>query len=877
MRTGAPPRQDTWRTGAPADDTLVEVARAGLTGAEPAAGGVRGDWTAAFDGFWCTVRPPGDSPAPPAPGWRIHVSAADTVAAEVLASVAEVLAEDPCGFRFAADRARLHEINSGDGERGSAGKFITVEPLDEAQFRRLLPELHRATEGLPGPALLAERAFAPGSRVHYQCPPWVVDPVEGRGSAGAGSARGGEVLLGGRYALTAAVRHSADGGVFLGTDTTDGRTVLVKQATTQFEMDRAGADPHPALHHEARLLAELAPLGLTARPLALITQGDSLLLVQEHIPGQTLDSWVAARLSRDGAPDVPWEAARPMALALVELLGAVHAAGLVLRDLSPSKVLVLPDGSLRLADLELACATGVVAGPAGADGYRAPEQSNACPAADPAADLFALGGLFFLLATGHDPVLPEGLPLARPLPERLGRWLALAAREGGTAARLAPLVLGLRAAAAGQRWPLERVRAALTAADPSGSEEPDESEASEASEASDQPTAGGVRPQPLARVLQDGLRHLAVTATPRRPDRLWPAAPGGQHTDPCTGQHGAAGPLAVLARALGTLPELELTVRQAASWVERRCASEPVVPPGLHCGRSGVAWALLDAAEALGDEALAARARRLARPIPPRWPSPDVCHGAAGAGFLRLRLGEPEAALRVARPLLAAAEQGPYGTVWPVPETFDSGLAGRTHLDYRHGVAGIGAFLLAVHRATGDAEALAGARQAAATLAATVRRHGAGAWWPRSADDPDSVPGAHWCGASSGVGGFLVRLWRTTGEPAHGELAVAAGQAVLDRHRPGGPGGCHGPAGDGEYLLDLAEATGEARFRRGAEELADLLAARAVLRDGLLVLPEEGGTDCAAGYGTTTAGGLAFLLRLLHGGPRLWVDPVAGA
>lgn len=679
------------------------------------------------------------------------------------------------------------------------------------------------------------------------------------------------MLIGDRYALTAAVRHGTKGGVFLGTDRQTGAEVVVKQARGYIEVDRAGTDARTALRHEARLLAELDGQGLTPQPLALIEQDDSLLLVQERVPGQPLGSWVAARLTRDGAPDVPWAEARPMALALIALVERVHAAGLVLRDLSPSNVMVLPDGGLRLVDLELAAPIGTVAGSAGTPGYRAPEQTpgplvladpevpyGSCRV-QPPADLYALGGLFFLLCTGHDPLLPEDLPRARPVADRLGRWLALAARAGGTASRLSAAVLGLRAEDPAARWSLDQVRAALDAT----------------------PTVRPVTRQPLDRVLHDGLRHLVTSATPQRPDRLWPAVPAGQLTDPCNVQHGAAGVLAVLARATVTkgLPaelreQTARTARLAVGWIERRCAAEPMVLPGLHFGRSGPAWALLDAAEALGDPALAGRARRIAERVPLTWPNPDICHGAAGAGFLQLRLGEPAAALECARGLLAAAAEEPYGTVWPVPEDFDSSLAGITHLGYGHGVAGVGAFLLAAHQATGDGELLAGAERAARTLAATARRQGEAARWPQSAGDPAAVRLTHWCSGASGVGSFLVRLWRATGDATAHELAVAAGLAVLADRWHGGSSACHGLAGDGEYLLDLAEATGEERFRSGAEEFGQLLATRAALHNSLLVLPDETGTGCAAAYGTGTAGALAFLLRLRHGGPRLWLDPL---
>lgn len=390
-------------------------------------------------------------------------------------------------------------------------------------------------------------------------------------------------------------------------------------------------------------------------------------------------------------------------------------------------------------------------------------------------------------------------------------------------------------------------------------------------------------------------------------------------------QHGAAGVLALLARAALTdgLPEevreeSRRTARTAVEWIERRCAAEPVVLPGLHFGRSGAAWALLDAAEALGDRALAERAAALARRITVEWPNPDVCHGAAGAGFLHLRFAaDPPAgggefldrAARCGHGLLAAARPTPEGVVWPVPKEFDSALAGITHLGFAHGVAGVGAFLLAAAGATGDRALLDGATEAGRTLAATVRREHGGrylgqhsgpfdgpndgwygegiatgggtdadarptAWWPQGAGDPEHVRLAHWCSGSSGAGTFLLRLWQATGDDTAHELALAAGRAVLAGRWHCGVSACHGLAGNGEYLLDLAAATGEPEFRTGAEELAQLIAARSALRDGLLVLPDETGTGCAAAYGTGTAGALAFLLRLRHGGPRLWVDPV---
>ncbi|MFJ1702113.1 lanthionine synthetase LanC family protein [Kitasatospora sp. NPDC088346] len=843
------------------DGALVEVARAAVAGA----GGRGGDggWLTAVDGHWCTVRPPGRDTA--GRGRRLHISAPTGSAAQVLAAVGAVLAGDPCAFTFATDREKLRAVNSRNRRTGADGTFITVFPRDDAQFRRLSGELHRATRGLPGPVVLSDRPSA--SRAGYGLAagprrrPRAVDPVEGRGSTGPTGVRpAGSVLLGGRYALTAPVRRDAGGAVFLGRDTATDTEVVVKQARPRGAdgtgADGTGTDARAALRHEARLLRRLDGQELAPRPLDFVEQDGSLFLVQERLPGRTLDAWVAARLRRDGTPGVPWAEAGPMALALVDLLERVHAHRLVLRDLSPARVLVRPDGGLCLAGLELATEAGAVAGSAGLPGYRAPEHHHPrrIVRSEPAADLYALGGLFLLLATGHDP-LPDDLPG----PGRGGERPGPALRGGETARRLAPVVRGLRADAPEARLPLGPVRAALVTASrrvPAG-----------------RPAMLGAG---LDRLIDDGLRHLAGSAVPRQRDRLRPAVPA-------AARHAALGLLARACAAplpAGTHAAVREATRTAAGWLERHTRAEPAGQLGTHPDRSATAWALLDAAEALGDRTLARRAAELARRVPVEWPDPDVCHGEAGTGLLQLRLhrstGEPrflERAAACARTLLSGARHTPHGTLWPVPGELCSDLAGGVLPGSAHGVAGVGAFLLAAAGATGDAALLDGARQAADTLAATARPGGGGARWPWSTGEPAHVRPAHRCSGSSGAGTFLVRYWRATGDPAARRLALAAGEAVLDARRHGGASTCHGPAADGEYLLDLALTTGDPRFRSGAEELATLITARAALREGLLVLPDESGAGCADAYGTGGPGALAFLLRLRHGGPRSWVDP----
>jgi lantibiotic modifying enzyme len=373
---------------------------------------------------------------------------------------------------------------------------------------------------------------------------------------------------------------------------------------------------------------------------------------------------------------------------------------------------------------------------------------------------------------------------------------------------------------------------------------------------------------------------VLATMDPEHPERLWPSGQFGAGTQACNVQHGAAGVLAVLARASQVLDRAELTdaTARVAAWVAARARHAERALPGLYFGRSGTAWALYNAARHLGDGALAGTALELARSVPTRWPNPDVFHGAAGAGLLHLNLwlatGDAEfldRAADAADGLVAAAVQTADGLAWPVPLDFDSELAGIQHLGFAHGVAGVGLFLLAAAQATGRPAHLDAALAAGQTLrqAAELRPWGA-RWRADLADKPGTGLLYHLCSGSSGVGTFLHRLWLHTGDAETGELACAAARAVHNARWQASPVVCHGLAGDGDFLLDVAADRGEP-YRELATDLAGCLYARHAVRDGRLVLPDESGFEIVADYGVGLAGAAAFLLRLRYGGPRLFL------
>ena len=260
-------------------------------------------------------------------------------------------------------------------------------------------------------------------------------------------------------------------------------------------------------------------------------------------------------------------------------------------------------------------------------------------------------------------------------------------------------------------------------------------------------------------------------------------------------------------------------LEQGARWL----AAVPSVGgrplPGLYVGEAGIGAALLRAGLVLDDRSLVSAAVRRGQWIATLpFGSPDLFNGTAGRVRFHLMLWDAtgdETHLRHAREagqsLLTSAEPAAdQGIRWTIPPGYD-GLSGSAYLGYAHGAAGIADVLLDLFEATGDERFANAARQTGRWLlglAVPALADGTGLDWP--ATEGESIGGGFWCHGAAGIGRFFLHAGALRIMEEAGEVAKRASRTVAIGTRWSSPVQCHGLAGNIEFLLDMAQTTGDA-------------------------------------------------------------------
>nr|WSY49555.1 SpoIIE family protein phosphatase [Streptomyces sp. NBC_00886] len=343
-------------------------------------------WSSARIGDWLTLTPLDEDGGPlpgPAQGWKVHASATRANADRIATLVWDYCVPRRIPFKFVPGPHLLHLRNTKYAGRDTSGKFVTVYPSDKAQLHEILRELGRLLAGFEGPYILTDlrwydgplyvrygafaRSFVVDERgslvpavrdgegrlvpdrraPSFQVPEWETLPaflephLVARNTTTVGELP---------YRIEKALHFSNGGGVYAGTDTRDGRKVVLKEGRPHAGLASDGADAIVRLEREkgqnlsSDLHGGLAGLGLVLGQLAADT-GESEL---RERAAEAAD--ILVRRLAEPRPATPRRRAGLLRGASGPALFLLRRA-VMARAGHPPPLLRRPDGRVRVLDL----------------------------------------------------------------------------------------------------------------------------------------------------------------------------------------------------------------------------------------------------------------------------------------------------------------------------------------------------------------------------------------------------------------------------------------------------------------------------------------------------------------------------------------------
>lgn len=207
--------------------------------------------------------------------------------------------------------------------------------------------------------------------------------------------------VGGRYELRELLGRGGMGSVWRGEDLLLQRPVAVKKVELPLHLPEGEREAlRQRVLREARAAARVSHPRLVTI-FDVVEEEGTVFLVQELVDAPTLKDVVGR-----GGPLPPAQVAA-LGRQLVDGLSAAHRNGVIHRDVKPSNVMVLDDGSIKVTDFGVASvhgdpsitATGMVIG---SPAYMAPEQATSGKVG-PAADLWSVGATLYFAVEGEAP------------------------------------------------------------------------------------------------------------------------------------------------------------------------------------------------------------------------------------------------------------------------------------------------------------------------------------------------------------------------------------------------------------------------------------------------------------------------------------------
>lgn len=815
----------------------------------------------------------------PLQGWKIHVSATPAHAAAITDTVARILIKHQVAFKFVADQNLFSLFNGKSFDRGSAGKFFTIYPQDEAEFKVLIEELHCATLGYWGPYILSDKRYKNSKIIYYRyggiiaikkdlgdgeakhviqgpdgdfiedkreavfnLPEGIQDPFEDELEQEDGDLS----LKDGEYIIEKALTFSNAGGVYKATQKSTNNEVVVKEGRPYTNITRTGLDAVQLVKKEHRLLNMLKDTDVTAKPVDFFLDWEHAYMVQEFL-GDGIDyrSFFAnIYLTLKTQPSEEdgqkfWDIYIKVARLLIDRMATIHDHNIIFGDMSAGNVMIIGEDTdnmeVKIIDFESAYQKGIdLPTSIHTPGFASESYQN-MNAADYADDSYAIGAL---LMSGLFP-MNNILMLDRAAHER---YLQELKSDIGTPEIIANLISKLMSKEPEDRPTMAQAKEML------------------AGDIAILPFAiqtGNFDKKIIPELVKKIVSYTEANMSLDRQDRLFPSDPEIFESNPVSIGFGAMGIALTIKQVTGNFNN-----QAALDWMETQTlAPQTNATIGLFDGFAGIAWGWLE----LGNTTLATRVVDYLLEIDLPTSSYSVYNGLSGVGLTFLKFWKTlghhkylQAAIDIGQTLLAAKEEDDAGTYWV--------SQARKSSSYGHGIAGIAMFLLYLYKATGDKTYLTtGEKGLNWVIDNGYYNDEDGLTWVARDTTPSYTP--YWSWGSSGIGKVFLRYWEVTHNDKYADL-IDSIHIDCNRKYTIFSGYFFGCSGITDFYMDLRK---HQRWADIADKAINRLFSGTMLfaleREEGIAFPGESASRISCDYGTGSAGVAWMMHRYINDTP----------
>ncbi len=220
-----------------------------------------------------------------------------------------------------------------------------------------------------------------------------------------------------RYLVGKLIDYNGDGASYMGWDLSSKMAVVIREfmpdAIASREADRLTVVPNPgkeALYNDClqsfaelwRKLMRLTGLSALVEVFAIIEENNTAYAIEEYVDGITLREY----LLRTPTGYISWEKARPLFMPVLSTLGNLHTSGIIHRGISPTTLMIAPDGKLRITGFSINRVRNAKSELSSQlfAGYSAIEQYGFDGQQGPWTDIYSFAAVLYRALIGSDPI-----------------------------------------------------------------------------------------------------------------------------------------------------------------------------------------------------------------------------------------------------------------------------------------------------------------------------------------------------------------------------------------------------------------------------------------------------------------------------------------